>query len=81
MTGAPIAVCVLPVLFFRAHRAASLRIRVLAIVLVVLAAMGLLLAVCCCIFLVNEGCIYGNIEGKQQEDHEEPPPPPPQEEL
>jgi hypothetical protein len=73
MVGAVIAYSALPLLFYRAHRASGL---------LVLGVVGFLLAGCCCVFLVLEGCVYGNLGGRLRTDEEEleqPPPPPPPE--
>uniref|UniRef100_K3ZMD3 Uncharacterized protein n=1 Tax=Setaria italica TaxID=4555 RepID=K3ZMD3_SETIT len=71
MVGLLMAVCVLPVFFYRAHRTAGLGVRLLAVVLLILGSMGLVVACCCCTFLVVD-VIYGNPEGWQQRDEEAP---------
>ncbi|KAL6604431.1 hypothetical protein ACP70R_042858 [Stipagrostis hirtigluma subsp. patula] len=68
-----VAVSVLPVLFYRDHRRASLAVRVAAAILLVPAIIGFTLAACLCAILV-EFFLFGNIEGTQQADEPAPLP-------
>ncbi|KAL6613775.1 hypothetical protein ACP70R_036045 [Stipagrostis hirtigluma subsp. patula] len=61
-----VAVGVLPVLFYRAHRTAALAVRVAATILLVVGIIGFVLAACCCAVLVQE-FLCGNTAGKRQE--------------
>lgn len=70
MVGALMAVCVLPVLFYDAHRTAGLGVLILAVALLGLGLMGLVVAGCCCVVIASN-LIWGNIEGTQQRDEED----------
>ncbi|CAO2149192.1 unnamed protein product [Urochloa humidicola] len=68
--GAFMAVCILPVFYYRAHRTAGPGIQVLAGFLLTLGTLGLIAAGCCCTFLIAQDCVYGNLEGRHQRDEE-----------
>ncbi|KAL6613773.1 hypothetical protein ACP70R_036043 [Stipagrostis hirtigluma subsp. patula] len=61
-----VAISVLPVLFYRAHRTASLGVRVAATILLVVGIIGFVLATCCCAVFVQE-FLCGNTAGKRQD--------------